>query len=153
MFEISFWDIIITGISAGFIGMLAMGLIMFLLTKPNLPDSDIFKVLGQIFVKQADNSRITGIFVHIISGIIFGIVYTYIAATFGTEIGYIGLSMILGVFHGAVITFLLVVVVSEHHPLRRHRKTGYMVPMATFVAHIVYGFIVGLVLNSSLQSI
>jgi len=43
-----------------------------------------------------------------------------------------------------VVSFALVVLVAEHHPLERFQKAGMGVAVAHLLGHLVYGLIIGL---------
>jgi len=52
-----------------------------------------------------------------------------------------------GVFHGLVVSFLLAVLVAEHHPIEQFQKAGSEVAAAHLFGHIIYGLIVGAVIG------
>jgi hypothetical protein len=49
----------------------------------------------------------------------------------------------IGIFHGVVFSFLLVILVAEHHPLEQFREAGSEVAIAHLAGHIIYGLILG----------
>ncbi len=63
---------------------------------------------------------------------------------------YLALGVLFGFAHGLVVSFMLVVLVAEHHPVARFQRAGLDVALAHLAAHIVYGFIVGLVAGAYL---
>jgi hypothetical protein len=51
----------------------------------------------------------------------------------------------LGTFHGAAMSFILMALVADTHPVERFRTAGVEVAAAHVVGHVVYGMGVGLV--------
>jgi hypothetical protein len=50
----------------------------------------------------------------------------------------------LGLFHGAAMSFILLAVVSDKHPVAEFRAVGFEVAAAHVVGHVAYGAGVGL---------
>jgi len=57
---------------------------------------------------------------------------------------YLLLGSLIGFAHGLFVSFLLIVSVAEHHPLAKFRRVGFGVAITYLVAHVVYGFTIGL---------
>jgi hypothetical protein len=62
-------------------------------------------------------------------------------------IAFSGLGVMLGLFNGLVVSFALVALVAENHPLEHFQKAGSEVVLAHMVGHIIYGLIVGAVIG------
>ena len=86
---------------------------------------------------------------HFTAGIIFAFLYVVFLSLFslGSVGAYIGMGAMTGVFHGLVVSFLIVVLVAEHHPIEQFQKAGAEVAVAHLVGHIIYGLIVGAVIG------
>jgi hypothetical protein len=50
---------------------------------------------------------------------------------------------VVGLIHGIVVSFILLAVVRDLHPLDQFRKAGLEVALAHIAGHVGYGFCVG----------
>jgi hypothetical protein len=55
----------------------------------------------------------------------------------------------VGVFHGMLVSLMLVWVVSESHPLEEFNEAGLAVGLSHFAGHVAFGAVVGLVVGLS----
>jgi len=104
--------------------------------------------VGSLLTKSKENARLVGMFMHAISAIAFGIVYTLLLMAVGMTGWPAALfsGALLGVFHGLVVSLSLCWMVSDHHPLEEFRNVSVSVAVTHFIGHIVYGAVVGLVI-------
>ncbi|MGE5353641.1 MAG: hypothetical protein ACM3P0_16260 [Acidobacteriota bacterium] len=141
--------IIITGIISGAVATAVMTLFLEAVTRSGLAHADMVKAIGSMVTKSAHNAFKTGIIIHFAWGIFFGVCYTFILAMFNIHmIAYttaVGAS--IGFVHGFAVSLMLVVVVAEHHPLEKYRNPGIQVAVAHFVAHVLYGLVVGIMVG------
>ena len=56
----------------------------------------------------------------------------------------------MGIFHGIVVSMVLVMAVSDSHPLEQFREAGFGVAISHFIGHVVYGLTVGIVFGLSM---
>jgi hypothetical protein len=144
MDNVSFGYLLWVALVSGIIGTLGMTLFLWLVTRSGYAGADLVRVIGSLFTRRQDNSFRLGITIHIINGIIFAVAYTLILvmANVTTYLFKAGIGISIGFLHGAVFSFLLVVAVSEHHPVEKFRNTGFAVAVAYVAAHCIYGFLV-----------
>ena len=126
-----------------------MSLVMWLITRSGLANADMIRAIGSIYTRSYSNALLPGFIMHFTAGIIFAFLYLVFLSLFslGSVGAYIGMGAMTGVFHGLVVSFLLVVSVAEHHPLEQFQEAGSEVAVAHLFGHIIYGLIVGAVLG------
>ena len=141
--------VIIDSMLSGFVGTIGMTLVMWLITRSGIAHADMIRAIGSIFTRSYDDSVTPGFIVHFGVGIIISFFYVIIISILGPEsiIKTMGAGAMIGLFHGVVFSFLLVVAVAEHHPLERFRTAGSEVAVAHLAGHIVYGLLVGIVVG------
>lgn len=143
----SFWELLWTAAVAGVIATTGMTILLWIITKLEVVHVDMVRAIGSMFTKSLDSAAGIGLVAHYLTGIILAFFYVLIlsiinvsnvfqATVIGSTIGFI---------HGFVVSFLLVVAVGEHHPLKQFRQPGLTVAVAHYAGHLVYGFLVGLV--------
>lgn len=143
----SFGEIVWIGIIAGLIGTAGMTLFLTIVTKSGIAHADMVRSVGSLFTRSLDNSYKTGIIIHTGWGIFFGIIYTFIISNFNLSSIFLIISVgfLIGFIHGFAVSLLLVIAVAEHHPVEQFRTPGFAVAVAHFVAHLIYGTLVGIV--------
>ncbi len=136
-------------ILSGILGTSGMSLVMWLITRSGLTNADMIRAVGSIYTRSYKNALLPGIIMHFTAGIIFAFLYVVFLSLFslGSVGAYIGMGAMTGVFHGLVVSYLLVVSVAEHHPLEQFQKAGSEVAAAHLFGHIIYGLIVGAVIG------
>jgi len=136
-------------ILSGILGTSGMSFVMWFITRSGLANADMIRAIGSIYTRSYGNAFIPGIVIHFTAGIVIAFFYAAFLSLFSlSSVGsYIGIGAMVGVFHGLVVSFLLVVLVAEHHPLEQFRKGGSEVAVAHLVGHIIYGLIVGAVIG------
>jgi len=136
-------------ILSGILGTSGMSLVMWLITRSGLVNADMIRAVGSIYTRSYKNALLPGIIMHFTAGIIFAFLYVVFLSLFslGSVGAYIGMGAMTGVFHGLVVSFLIVVLVAEHHPIEQFQKAGAEVAVAHLFGHIIYGLIVGAVIG------
>ena len=107
----------------------------------------MIRALGSLVTRRYGGSFGWGLVIHLLSGMLFAIPYTAILGGLG-PMGLLmsaGLGGIMGLFHGFVMSLVLLGVVTERHPLKRFQKAGFEVAIAHIVGHVAYGIAVGVV--------
>lgn len=133
------------------IGLLAttvMTTFLYVIHWTGFANGDMVRAIGSSITKSYDGSFWTGLGVHYVSGIIFAGIYVYLLALVpplgdGHVMKIAGLGALLGFVHGLLVSFALVIVVAEHHPMEQFRKAGFGVAVLHLAAHVVYGGVVG----------
>jgi uncharacterized membrane protein YagU involved in acid resistance len=139
-------------ILAGLIGTAAMSSALYLLHWRGLAEADMIRAIGSIVTRNEANALPLGVAIHFVSGVVFAFLYILVWSTlpidqFGQ---YVLLGLVTGFAHGLVVSFSLVILVAEHHPLERFQQAGMGVAVAHLVGHVVYGLLVGIVAGSYL---
>lgn len=134
---------------AGLIATTGMELLFRKITKSGLANADMVRAIGSVFTKSMETAYRVGIIIHFISGIIFAFIYTLVISFLNIHgfISCVGSGLLMGFIHGAVVGFVLVVLVSEHHPLAEFRNAGFLVAVAHWGGHLLYGVIIGAVVG------
>ena len=136
-------------ILSGILGTCGMSLVMWLINRSGLANADMIRAVGSIYTRSYENALLPGIIMHFTAGIIFAFLYVVFLSLFslGSVGAYIGMGAMTGVFHGLVVSFLIVVLVAEHHPIEQFQKAGAEVAVAHLFGNIIYGLIVGAVIG------
>lgn len=107
---------------------------------------DMIAALGSLMTGKTDNARLVGTLMHAASGFLFGILYFVLLNL--TSITYVpalaAMGMGLGFIHGLVVSYGLMVMVSERHPVPRFRNVTLETGLLHLVGHVLYGLTVGL---------
>jgi len=150
MIDFTLSQYIQTAILGGLLGTGGMTFVLYAFDKAGLANGDMVRAVGSLITKNYENSIAPGLVVHFSSGILFSIIYTIIIDLFNPNFveQCIAYGIAAGVFHGAVVALMLVVA-AEHHPLEKFQKATFSVAALHWGAHIVFGFIVGLIVGAT----
>ena len=132
--------------AAGVAGSILMSLVMGLISRAELANADMVRALGGLLTRSRQNAFPVGLLIHLAAGALFAIPYTWILRSSGIEAlpAQVVMGAALGLFHGAAMSFVLLAVVSDKHPLPEFREVGFEVAAAHVVGHVAYGAGVGL---------
>ena len=143
----------------GFVATVALTAITVTAQTIGLSRMDIPFMLGSIFSADPDRARVAGLFVHLINGQIFALVYVAAFAHIGWSAWWLGL--LFGLAHGVFALALVVPVLPGVHPRMESPRAGLHLPSAleapgafslnygretplvTLIGHAVYGLILG----------
>ncbi len=141
---------ILQTILAGIIATAAMCVALFIIQWRGLAEADMVRAIGSIVTRNEQNAMPIGLVIQFVSGVGFAFLYIIVWSTLPLAEfqHYVLLGLVTGFAHGLVVSFMLVVLVAEHHPLPRFQNAGMGVAIAHLVAHVVYGLLVGLVAAS-----
>ena len=131
-------------------GLLATGVMsvtLYMIHWRGFAEADMIRAVGSIITRNEANALPVGIALHFFFGIVFAFVYVVIWSTLPIDAfsHYVILGLISGFAHGLVVSFMLVVLVAEHHPLERFQQAGMGIALAHLAGHIVYGLLVGII--------
>lgn len=137
--------IVLQTILAGILGTVGMTFVMWLINRSRLANADMMRAIGSLYTRSYENSLLPGFIIHFGVGSIIAFLYTAFLSIFylRSVIALSALGGMLGLLHGLVVSFVLVVLVAENHPLEQFQKAGSEVVVAHMVGHIIYGLIVG----------
>jgi hypothetical protein len=146
-------------ILSGFIATLALSTLLvgsqgFRLTRMNVP-----YLLGTIITPERERARLYGFFAHLVNGWVFSFFYIYIFEAQHMVNWWFGL--LIGLAHALfLLTVLMSLLPSIHPRMASERKGptsrrqleppgfmalnyGYQTPISVFIAHAVFGAILG----------
>lgn len=143
---------ILQTILAGLIATAVMTVSLYAIHWRGFAEADMVRALGSIFTRSEANALPIGAAIHAVSGILFAFLYVIVWSTLPVAEfqHYVLLGLVTGFAHGLVVSFALVILVAEHHPLQRFQRAGMGVAIAHLLAHVVYGLLVGIVAGSYL---
>ncbi len=129
----------------GLAGALAMFGTMFVIQRAGFAEADMLRAIGSMVTKSEDDALFLGSAIHLVSGIFFAFIYVGFWSLFPFEgVGeFLLFGVVGGAFHGLVVSFLLVSVVAERHPLPRFQAAGFGVAVAHLIGHLAYGAVIG----------
>lgn len=137
---------------AGFIATAAMSGALYAIHWRGLAEADMIRAIGSIVTRKEENAMLPGLILHFLSGIVFAFLYVIVWSALPIEdfvfVAYVSLGLFTGFAHGLVVSFVLVVLVAEHHPVPRFQQAGVEVAVAHLAAHVIFGLLVGLVAGS-----
>ncbi len=141
---------ILQTILAGIIATAAMCVALYIIQWRGLAEADMVRAIGSIITRNEQNAMPIGLVIQFVSGVGFAFLYIIVWSTLPIAEfqHYVLLGLVTGFAHGLVVSFMLVVLVAEHHPVARFQNAGMGVAVAHLLAHVVYGLLVGLVAAS-----
>lgn len=134
------------GLVAGAAGALLMNLFLRWISATFAEPVNMIEVLGSFFTGSRRNAIQLGTLIHVLSGALFGTIYSWILTLLGAAVLPVPVftGMGLGFFHGLVVSYILMVYVSQRHPVEAFRKSSLMVGVLYLISHTLYGGFVGL---------
>ena len=134
-------------ILAGIAGTVLMNAVMWFIHRSGWANADMVRALGSLVTRKYENSLAPGLTMHFTAGCLFAIPYLLIVRTIGTAnfAEIVDICGAIGLFHGASMSFVLMALVSQTHPVERFRTAGVEVAAAHVAGHLAYGIGVGIV--------
>jgi hypothetical protein len=130
---------------AGVTGTALMSVILTIIHRAEWANADMIRAVGSLVTRRYENSLVPGLGLHFAAGTVFA--FPYVILMRGTGISplgaMVGLGFLLGLFHGVVMSYAMLALVAENHPIERFREPGFEVAAAHVVGHLVYGIGVG----------
>ena len=138
-------EIIGAGMVGGLIAVCAMIGAMKIISSLHLAEGDMVRGLGSFVTKNIATAFRVGITIHIISAMVFAIIYGEIFKLIPPEqVGLIPIAGTgLGFIHGFVMSAFLVETVADFHPLERFQSAGIDEAFAHVIGHCVFGAALG----------
>jgi len=139
--------VIILGAICGLIGSFAMNLFMRTVSHAYSQRVDMVIALGSFFTGTVDRAAILGTLIHSIAGIVFGILYFLLmnamhSLSFPSAV-FLGLGF--GFFHGLIMSYCLMFIASERHPIEAYRKATLEQGLLHLVGHMIFGGVAGFI--------
>lgn len=142
---------IVTMIEAGIIATAGMTALLWLFDKTGKINANMVRAIGSAVTRSAETSLWPGLVIQFVSGILFAFIYMTALNMVQLQ-GILSLVIaggVIGFAHGFAFSFVMVIL-AEHHPVEKFQNAGFQVAIVHFLAHIVYGLLVGLVFGLSL---
>lgn len=138
--------ILFVGIAFGIISAYAMDAFMRAVSTAYSSRVDMILALGSFFSGNVKNAQKLGSTIHSIAGAIFGAIYLLIIHQLDALIFpyalFLGIGF--GFFHGLIVSYGLMFLISERHPLPEYRKVTLEVGLLHLVGHLIFGAVTGL---------
>jgi hypothetical protein len=131
----------------GIVGTAAMTALLLFPRWLGIGKIDVIPAVGALITGKEDHAFSIGYIVHFASGIIFAYVYWAVLLLMKMPIVWWAFGM-AGFIHGIVVMLLVSITIMEHHPIARYHERGPMTGLAQLLAHIVYGVVVGLIVDA-----
>lgn len=142
---------IVTMIEAGIIATAGMTALLWLFDKTGKINANMVRAIGSAVTRSAETSLWPGLIIQFVSGILFAFIYMTALNMLQLQ-GILSLVIaggVIGFAHGFAFSFVMVIL-AEHHPVEKFQNAGFQVAIVHFLAHIIYGLLVGLVFGLSL---
>jgi hypothetical protein len=142
-------DHLLTALVAGLLGMVAMQLAMWGITRRGWAQGNMVVALGSLITRRRENAWRVGAILHVIAAFVFASLYLVAMVRFGFDRLPAALvaGVCFGLFHGMIVTLALVWIISEQHPLEEFQDAGLAVGVSHIAGHVAYGAVVGLVIG------
>ncbi len=139
-------DAYLLTLATGIVATALMTVVLYGIHWRGFANADMLRALGSLFTRSEANSLAPGIVLHFLMGIVFAFLYVgfWSALPLAALWSYLAVGLIFGLGHGLVVSFALVILVAEHHPLQRFQNAGMGVAIAHLLGHVIYGLTVGL---------
>ena len=136
---------LVSVVITGLIATAVMSTALYAVHWKGFANADMINAVGSLFTRSEGDALSVGLAVHFLSGVIFAVLYIgfWSVLAVGSVQAYVMLGLITGFAHGFVVSFLLVAVVAQHHPIERFRNAGIGVAAAHLFAHVIYGAVMG----------
>jgi hypothetical protein len=131
----------------GVVGTAAMTALLLFPRWLGIGKIDVIPAVGALITGKEEHAFSIGYIVHFTSGIIFAYIYWGILLLMKMPIVWWAFGM-AGFIHGIVVMLLVSITIMEHHPIARYHERGPMTGLAQLLAHIVYGVVVGLIVDA-----
>ena len=142
---------IVTMIEAGIIATAGMTALLWLFDKTGKINANMVRAIGSAVTRSAETSLWPGLIIQFVSGILFAFIYMTALNMLQMQeiLSLVIAGGVIGFAHGFAFSFVMVIL-AEHHPVEKFQNAGFQVAIVHFLAHIVYGLLVGLVFGLSL---
>tara|TARA_R100000027_G_scaffold67028_1_gene64272 strand:- start:8387 stop:8863 length:477 start_codon:yes stop_codon:yes gene_type:complete len=143
---------LLSSLLAGAAGALAMTYTMRVLSRLGGGDEvDMVLAIGSFFTGSKSHAFRTGTLIHLVSGVLFGLIYGLGFLAIGLidlpRILFIGIGF--GFIHGLIMAYCLMIYFAEKHPLEEFRSVSLVVGSVHLAGHLVFGATVGLIAGAA----
>ena len=141
--------IIMAGIISGVFGALVMNFFLRWVSASFKEPVNMVKVLGSYVSGSNEHSVRTGTLIHISLGAAFGVAYAFALSLLHADRFPVALftGFGFGFAHGLIVSYGLMFLMGENHPISRYRKSTFSIGVLYLIAHVIYGGSVGLLIG------
>ena len=139
-------NISIAPLLGGLSGTAAMTLLLQIPKWIGIGNIDIIRAVGALVTRKQEGAFLPGLIIHFGAGIIFAYAYVFFLSLSHIPMNPLS-GLFLGSLHGALIMLLVCIMILEHHPIAIYHERGPMTGFAQLLAHMVYGLVVGTVVQ------
>lgn len=134
------------GAASGLLGSFAMTGFMLKVSSAYGKQVDMLQALGSFFKGTSEGAQQLGKKIHALSGLFFGVIYFIGMHLMGAlafpHAIFVGIGF--GLFHGLVMSYVLMFYASLRHPVEEYRKATIEEGVLHLAGHIIFGAVVGL---------
>ena len=130
----------------GLLGTLIMTIALLLPNWLGFGRVDVIRAVGALVTRRAHGAFVPGLMLHLFSGIIFAYIYQLILSLSHIPLNAMT-GLMMGSLHGAIVMLLVSIAIMEHHPISYYHTRGPMTGFAQLLAHMLYGVVVGTVVQ------
>jgi len=132
-------------IAAGLIATTAMLFVLDVIHLLGIAKPEPIHTIGGLVTGNTKNSFWPGLVIHYATGIGFSFAYYTLFRLLPVQsfFSLLGAGLLVGMAHGLIVGFLVLISVAEHHRDARMRATGMGVVFSYVFAHVVYGVFMG----------
>ncbi len=136
---------------AGLIGAAGMTIVIAIVGKAGWTRANLIMALGYLFSDKRGTAFMMGFVVHLIAGIVFAMIYAALFLLIGLETPVLVIAggAVLGFLHGVVASLIFVVGAVLGDGGDEIKKVKFSGGPTYLVAHVIYGFLVGVILALS----
>ncbi len=136
---------------AGVVGAGAMCVVLWAFTRSGLANVRLVIAVGSLLTRSYEKAALVGGFVHLAVGVFFAQIYTLGMVAIGHP--GIATNMLwggaIGFLHGLIMSLVLIAAVADAHPLEEFQQRSFPIAVSHWVAHVIYGMAVGVVIGAS----
>ena len=133
----------------GLIGSLVMFILMWLITNSGLANCNMVGAIGSIMTRSRTKENIYGFATYLAGGIFFSAIYNLLLSEVFVQSPHfmIFASIFIGFVHGLIVSYAIIAIFSERHTDRRFQKVSIGIGIAHLIAHMVFGFTIGVLFS------
>lgn len=138
---------VIAPLIGGIVGTAVMSAFLLFPRWLGIGKIDVIPAVGALITGKAENAFTPGYIIHFTSGIVFAYFYWGVISLMHLPLVWWTFAM-AGFIHGIIVMLLVCIVIMEHHPIARYHERGPMTGLSQLLGHILYGVVVGLVIQA-----
>ena len=144
-----------TAVYYGLIASAAMFVLMELIGLSGTAKVDLIRVIGSFVSKRYEGSFWIGISIYLAFGALFGLIYTFFLSHLPSEDLTIFMisGALMGFAHGLFASYVILIEISEIHPLMPYRQSAFQVALSYIVGHILFGVLIGALYSQQFNGI